>query len=655
MPHFRPPTAGAELTRGFDLLAVGQTIDAALQPGHFFTDPTLRLTWIAARSETIPWEIFRGRLLDGAQTRLQKTFLSWHVLEEHDGALAAESTISVKLDVEIQQIHVTRGLLAYVWEGYGTDGGVIEGREEVRWTRELVGTIALTQFVDLESLRDELICLIWQALVGTSRLPLFSVEAPLPAYVFGHLHYVFREDAPERALESWEDFLTESLRPTNAPSENVKLVEFVLRRIEPAELPCLGDMLADGWLRGSLLTVLRSMFNEVSLSPHTRFSDNALALVDYLAERGAIRATAKIDFLSHLLRQLGRHLTAYDLVTFHQRGANYPDALLLDAALKRYWHEIETQPDLFTLDDRPGRLRRRTLRQACLLRRHYEGHLVPDLPTSPGENARVMPASHPRVPQEQLLQPLRRRRQLYANDPLLGLLTEPARRVLAQSSADLEHLEERTELGLGIFIDRPLGYAKAPAEADLTPMLAHEAFSPSLARRRWQELVRLSSELGLTIDRTTLDPLFENGPWPAGLAHAQLAECPRPVAALTDVRKVADDFVILRTLPHGLAEFLYYCDWRPLLERYRLRFLSERQVRLCVQALDDKKEPVLAVYDALLRRRLELSVDAREGYASRAGIAWPRAGLRVLSVWEDTDEERALARRDGGDLVLRGA
>ena len=54
-----------------------------------------------------------------------------------------------------------------------------------------------------------------------------------------------------------------------------------------------------------------------------------------------------MDFLGWLLRQIGRHLTAYDLVTFHHRGANYPDALVLDAVLKAYLARIEREPELF--------------------------------------------------------------------------------------------------------------------------------------------------------------------------------------------------------------------------------------------------------------------------------------------------------------------
>ena len=595
-------------------MAVGQLIDGAMQPGQFFVAPPLKLTWSATRAETIAWEIFRGRLLDRKQTREQKTFLSWHIGE--DGA--EEATIGVHLDVHARQIHVTRGLLCHVHEACDIDGG-IDSREAIRWTRELVGTLSLSDFADLEEVRDELICLLWQAVVGTSRLPLTSAEAPLPAFAFGQLHFVFLADSEESKAPctSWQTWLRRGLRPGLAWREHVKLLEFALRRIEPAQLPELTELFLASAVALPLPRLLRSLFNDVSLSPYTGFVDNTLAWVNLLCVRGAWSSGAKIDFLGHLLRQLGRHLTAYDLVTFHQRGANYPDALLLDRLLKEYAREIDAQPALFTGDQ--ARLRRRALRQGCLLRRHYEGHRVPDLPTSPGENARVMPASHPRVSEEQITQPLRRRRQLFADDPLMAILSEKGRRVLQESIRDVEHPDERAELGLGVFIDRPLGYGKAAAEPDVTPLLAHEAFSPSIARRRWQELQRLAGELQISVDCARLQVPFDGGPWPTGLAHADLVECPRPAAALADVRRVADDFIIVRTLPGGLAECF---DLRELAVRFRLRFLAEGTPRLCVQTWG----PVIALFDAECRRRVEMTVDQRQGYRCRAGVEQRAAG-----------------------------
>jgi hypothetical protein len=385
----------------------------------------------------------------------------------------------------------------------------------------------------------------------------------------------------------------------------------------------------DGSRRRLTPDVWTAVFNGVSLSPYTRFVDNVQICLGVGAPASEILAV-----YTRLLNQLNRHLTAYDLVTFHHRGANYPDALLLDALLKTYvgmtaWTEFRNR------DDSVAQMRRRALRQACLLRRHYHGHLVPDAPTSPGENARVLPASHPRVPEEQLTQTMRRRKQLFADVPLRDLLTGPAREALALAVADLEHVEERDEMGLGLFIDRPLGYSKAIGEPDQTPLFAHEAFSPAIARRRWTELKKLCGELGIDIATDKLDALFAVGALPKGLPHAELAECPRPVAALADVRKVAADFVILRTLPRGLKVLLDLFDWRSLLELYRLQFLAEGRVRLCVQALDEHQRPVLALFDDNFRRRLEIAIEVTGGFVTRAGMESPRSGLRVVRLCED--------------------
>ena len=378
MRRFRPAIINDLPPGAFDLLAVGQLIDDAMQPRHFFAAPALRLTWTTARAEAISWEIFRGRLLDVKQTREQKTFLAWHVIQDAgDGSL-----ISVKLDVRARQIHVTRGLLCHVWAAYDAGGGAIDSREVVQWTRELVGTISLDECSGLELLRDELIGLLWQAVVGTSRLPLTSVEAPLPAFVFGQLHYLYRTDSGETAISSWEDWLRRGLQAPCAWRELVKLVEFTLRHVEGtrAEMLRLDELFTANFPLGErpCERLTRALFNDVSLSPLTHFADNALYL-------GVL--WGGLGFLSHLLRQLCRHLTAYDLVTFHHRGANYPDALLLDASLQHFLPGAA----LFDGTNIKSRVRRRALRQACLVRRHYEGHLVPDLPTSPGENARVMP------------------------------------------------------------------------------------------------------------------------------------------------------------------------------------------------------------------------------------------------------------------------
>lgn len=637
MLRFRPPSPNSFKCDATNLLAVGEMIDALMQPGNFIVDPQLQFTWIAARSETIPWEIYRGRLLPPSQTRQERTFLSWHVVQVRPSRIAPEPMISVKLDVHHQQIYVTRGIINYVWEGFESSGGVIDSREVIAWTHELVGAARLEEFEDLEPLRDEVMCLIWQAVVGTSRLPLTSLEAPLPGYLFGELHYVYCPGAgasPEAAKAST---LPVGLRNNRSIREDAKLLEFALRKVQVGELPKVAQHLCASFAwEGIDASLFPELFNNVSLSPHTSFAEHALELLQLIT--ACVGDGFQVDYLSRLLRQLSRHLTAYDLVTFHHRGANYPDALLLNSTLLHYLACIAKKPELFVVDDPSAKRRRRALRNACLLRRHYEGHFVPDAPTSPGENARVLPASHPRVPEEQLTQTTRRRKQLFADAPLKNLLTSEALEVLAQSVRDLEHLEERVEMGLGLFIDRPLGYHKQIGEPDLTPLLAHEAFSPSIARRRWAELKKLSRELDLAIDENRLDALFARNDWPAGLPNSELADCPLPTAALADVRKVASDFVILRTMPRGLKILLDLFDWRPLLERHRLAFLADQHVRLCVQVPGNDQTFVLALYDSELQKRIELQPDTSGGYQRRAGVEWPRRGLRVLRVREDGND-----------------
>ena len=71
------------------------------------------------------------------------------------------------------------------------------------------------------------------------------------------------------------------------------------------------------------------------------------------------------------------------------------------------------------------------------------------------------------------------------------------------------------ELGVAIFIDRPLGGLKAPGEPDLSPLLAHEAFSRSLAERALGELAR-EPLLGLSADDVTRCRAVLAGPWPSG-------------------------------------------------------------------------------------------------------------------------------------------
>jgi hypothetical protein len=610
----------------------------AFRPAHFFVTPTLAVEWRHAEAEEAFWEVFQGRLLDPAHSRARRTFETWGLFQLG----ADEPLLGLKLDAAAGELHVVRGLDSYVWEGYDAGGNVYRSRERRKWVRELAGTLPLERFADLEEVRDELIVQLFQAVVGR-RLPLSSLEAPLPAFSFGELFYCHRgPDAQGGPLTAPAQLAADVLSDRRSAPECARLLEAVFRSPAAGRPPALRAFVARwkglGRTGADLVALLRALFNEVSLSPYTDFTEGVLDFLRSLEACGDLTPGQVVDFLAHLLRQLGRHLTAYDLVAFHHRGANYPDALLLDAVLKDYLARASAGPDLF-LDAagdgeearRRKRLRRRALRQGWLVRRRYEGHPVPDLPTSPGENARALPPSHPRVPDEQLLQPARRRRRLYEGDPLPAPLGPPAGAALRQSAADLEHEEERRELGAALFLDRPFGAGKAPAEPDATPLLASLAYSRSVAEQR---LAALAGDVGL--DEAAVRRVRAGLALP-GLPLEAIGPPVRPgTVSLADARRAAPDFVFLHTLPGSVRALLGQFDfaagagpWGAPGPLFSQRVLLARSLQ----------GPGVTVYDEALRPRLELAPVVEGGFVRRAGQEWPAGGLRVLRVWEEESGE----------------
>jgi hypothetical protein len=353
------------------------------------------------------------------------------------------------------------------------------------------------------------------------------------------------------------------------------------------------------------------------------------------------------DILSFMLRHLCRHLTAFDLTQFHNFGANYPDALFLDALLKAYLRSIESNTDLWLAqtDDttaivRSKRRRRRALRHACSLRQQYDGHRVPDAPTSMGENLRVLPAPFARVPEEQIVQVAKRRRTLFHGDPLERALTEMGRRVLDESISDLQRPLELRELGIAQFLDRPLGIFKVLGEVDHTPILAYEAFSRSIARQRLARMLAAGWLSKEQHDRylATLSALS-----PVGVVAADVMALERPgVVSLADVHKVAGDFVLLRTTRGSLTD---------LLSRYNLQalehaspetvtWLNSTEPIVLVQHVPAGEPPTqatLRIYGQQAALRLELGFvpgpDGMEHYRARAGVELALR-LQVLKVWD---------------------
>jgi hypothetical protein len=587
-------------------------------------------------------------LLNESQTRQRHTFESWNLHWRDESGTSDEPILSVKLDVRAGRVYVARGVNCYVWEPFDSGGNVIDSRRATRWLRELVGCAEFSS-LSFEELREELRGLLFQAVVGRHRLPLTSVEAPLPGFTLGRLAYFSRvagaELTPRRTVS---DLLRDTSLARLGRLERVKFLEFVLRATPPCELAdsarwFVGRWQEDGKDAQDLLRLLRVVFVEVALSPYTEFVNNCLCFIRALVDQRFWNKSHQCDFLTGLLRQLGRHLSAYDLVTFHHNGANYPDALLLDAVMKECLLLAQRYPEDWLAEpaDEAGAARkqrnRRGLRQGWLLRRFYEGHLVPDAPTSPGENARVLPPPHVLVSDEQIFLPHRRTKRLFDNDPIAGYLGENAKLVLRTSVEDLRNTAELCELGTALFLDRPLGVAKEPIEPDQTLMLSYEAFSRTLAARR---LEQLSRDTVLQPDTEFIEALRQEiqsianvgVPFPAVPARS------KPVVSLQDAFKSADDFVLLRTTESSVRIFLDQFDLTPLLNRFEVNFLKSDRTVLLLGGANERGETILTIHDSR-RKRLELKVVFEQGYEVRGGIEYPRGGLQMLRIWESNSEK----------------
>jgi hypothetical protein len=618
----------------------------AISPNSFFVGSGIELAF-EHREEEISWELFHGRLLEPAHSRIRKSFEAWNAYWIDAGKRSAEPILSIKLDAAGRQIHVVRAIHSYVWEGFDSGDNVIESRETTRWVRELVGTIHLDEFETGSEFLDEINCQFFQAVVGTSRLPLTSLENPLPAFTFGQLFYIQTTGSENSGpSHSIANLLRRISNQPLAHGEEVKLLEFALRAESSDQQTIAIDLLGSrpsnvGKAANRFSFWMRELFHEVSLSPYTSFADKVLQFILLLEQQGIWTAEERIDYLSWIIRHLVRHLTAYDLKTFHHRGANYPDALLLDGILKAYLQAIEPHPELFSSMPDDGHpvmrrkcRRRRALRQAWLLRRWYEGLAVPEVPTSPGENRWVFPNSHVRIPEEHILEPERRAKRLFENDQLEGSLGRRGTEILSQSVTDLEQPEELQELGTAIFLDRPLGTLKQRGEPDATPLLSYQAFSGSIARTRLRflESIGLLKEEELNRLLESLDHLEIRGIPISGLDKSSHPG----VVSITDTARAAPDFVFLRTTKKSMTEFLKCFQFERLDSRVSFLKWPESAPRLIIHERSPQGSGIyLSFYDSCLTKRIELLVDASKGYRCRAGLELPRAGLQLFRAWAE--------------------
>jgi hypothetical protein len=585
---------------------VGSEVSAS---EHFLTVAPLKLHWSRVVEEPF-WEVYHGRALDRSQTREHRRFESWWGSVE--GGDRSEPLLAIRWDRDAGVIHVSRAIECRVREGYQSGPDVFDARDVTKWVRELVGTVSIAACRTAGRLRDELSGLMLDAVVGTSRLPLTSLESPLPAFTLGQLAYSYadatRDSAdgdPYRWAERFRD-------PQLIPFERAKLLESLVR-CTSADIDVLAKILLEIDPRiDSWTALVFAVFNSASLSPYTDFVPRILALVRQLTNAFPDQ---RADFLARLVLLIDRHLGAYDLVKFHHRGANYPDALLLEELWRDLLELIREHPHLFITDpaERGVRRRRRAVRHALLLRLEYAGHRVPDWPTSIGENARIMPPPFHPLSEEQIHAPQRRTRRLFE-------LTPPDDAAIWSVLRDLSDPRELQELGTALFLHRPFRSAKQPGEPDRTPLVSHLLFSRSVAERRLAAVARFDHQK------------HDSNQWIAGLGELQVdgrplrdaGGSPRPgIVSLHDAFLTADDWIALRTTRSSLRDLETAFAWP-------VDLAPARDWRLVIP---DGHGLIALGND--LQCLCRVAVDLTNGYVCRGGVEVPTSGLVVSRESED--------------------
>ncbi len=470
------------------MLDVASVAERVLSPGRFFVAPpnSLRIEHIA--DECIGWEVFRGHLVDPARGGELVRFEAWNVFVDGPQAPAPSPLLSLKWHGDQQTFYVTRQILVHAFEACEDTPGVILSRPVRKWVAELVATVATTRILTELVVASRTV----SAVIGTSRLPITSLESPLPAFSLGELAYLPELPTGGEPRRDPIALLEQALAGGWKRIEQAKSLEIALRAAAAVDVPGVAQALnryASHAERSAneIPALFRTVFNNVALSPYTQFADRMIGVLLELSSLQQPGTAAILDLFSYMLRHLARHLTAFNLTLFHNMGANYPDALFLDALLRAYTQLIERNSELLlsARDDSDAtrhekRLRRRALRAACLIRLQYTGHRVPDAPTSMGENLRVLPAPFVRVPEEQITGQGKRRRTLFDQQPLDAILGDAGRTAFRDAVSDLQSASELRELGMAVFLDRPLGIFHETGAVD-RPLLAYEALEVSTA------------------------------------------------------------------------------------------------------------------------------------------------------------------------------
>lgn len=596
---------------------VVEILEKVITPGRFFVSPSIHLAW-RHEVETIPWELYRGHVLDRTRTRERQTFESWNLCEPSD----PEPVLSIKFCPATNTLFVTRSIRCHTHE-VTEERGLLQTRPVVRRIRELIGTVSLQERTSLTDLHDELVVLLTRAVVGCHRLPITSLESPMPEFSCGLLTYSSIDPTTNQFETCPKRWFERNRASASDRFQSARLLEFAIRSTSADRIGELAHHARD---LGDMSNVLRTMFCQVSLAPYTDFVPKALDFVDALVQVGAFSEESRLDWWCWLLRLLTRHLSSFDLIDFHHRGANYPDALLLEELTRRLDNVLSVRPSSFM--DRPDdpsdvqqqkRLRRRAVRQTWLIRRENQGLVVPSRPTTPGESQRVIPPFPvPLQDDAKAWQPSTR--TLFSDESILHESSASVRQVLEQSILDLSHSSEVRELGVGLFLDRPLGYAKAVGEPDLTLMFSHECHSFDLASRRLALLAKVASP-------------------PCGPAQTEGIswQCHEPrrragVVSLQDMQISRFAFRPSRTTQSSLREFQAQYQlaspthvnlWRRIYEQIRLLVPSSQSAE------------VLVGYDMAWQCRLKLQLDTSEGYAARRGTEFLRRGLTIIEAKDE--------------------
>ncbi|HEV3136819.1 MAG TPA: hypothetical protein VGZ26_02925, partial [Pirellulales bacterium] len=227
-------------------MMIPATVRAAIEevfgPRHFFVAKPNRLRVEHVAFQRLPWEIFRGNLLDPSHTRETAEFEAWNLFLDTGDEPGGAPLISIKWQPARQQLFIVRQILSHGFEAYEDPPGVILSRPVQKWLAELAGTIEIEHF-DSDTLRAELAGHVFRAVIGSSRLPITSIESPLPAFSLGQLAYLSNRSDSCEAQSDPLAFLRSALVQNCKTIEQVKALEVALRAIENREVPRLADVL----------------------------------------------------------------------------------------------------------------------------------------------------------------------------------------------------------------------------------------------------------------------------------------------------------------------------------------------------------------------------------------------------------------------------